>query len=270
MSPILWIATFCVAVCSGRTQVFTEQELRVNEGSDVRLPCTFSLSPEHRGHSFSVDWEFNQTVAIFFYLANHSTTQRGVSFVGDIWNNDACVLLHSVTRNHSGVYTCLVRPHHHGLIYRNSTTLTVLPYGSARGRMGPIHMSPEPQSSQWPLYAGCGAGLLALLLFVGVGLWTHWRHRKHPDTLREENEKTEAKTVDAQLPGKDKDTDCYVTLGKRCVPHPVSCSFKEESIYLTMHGDPCSSRPQNNRKGLPLEWCAEENLPAEVIYTSVV
>lgn len=132
MDCAVWtVIIFCVSAASrSRGCVLTDPANRVQEGSDVRLTCTFSTCPGPLDHTVHVTWEFNDTGVVFYY--DNQTFGQGphLELVGDILAGNFSVLLRSVTPQRAGTYTCLVRPLRSGVIYKNHTLLAVAPRAS--------------------------------------------------------------------------------------------------------------------------------------------
>ncbi|XP_035240528.1 uncharacterized protein LOC118209382 [Anguilla anguilla] len=259
MDCAVWtVIIFCVSAASrSRGCVLTDPANRVQEGSDVRLTCTFSTCPGPLDHTVHVTWEFNDTVVAFYYL--NQTGRSHLEYVGDILAGDFSVLLRSVTPQHAGTYTCLVRPSGSGFIYKNRTLLAVAPRGSGRRIM--VNSDPSVPLPLRLILGCCGAGLLVLAAGSMLGVGAYWRRGRGQWNTSRKNQGTPASTEE-KCPHKDKDQDCYVTLQRGKAPPPAS---KEESIYVTMHGRPVppglQAQPSPNRKGIPTEWCAQENPP---------
>ncbi|KAJ8256532.1 hypothetical protein COCON_G00186840 [Conger conger] len=259
MDSAVWtVLIFCVSSlgCS-RGCVRTDPAHRVQEGADVRLACTFSTCPGPLDHTVHVSWEFNDTDFVFFYYKNQSVGKwRNTEWVGDILTGDFSVILRSVTEQHTGTYTCSVRPLNSLVIYKNHTLLTVARNRSGRRFM--VNSAPVVSSLLWLILGSCaaGLGLLAAGCILGVGVY--WRRGQD----QQKNHGIPAPTEDTQRPHKNKDTDCYVTLQRGQAPPPVP---KEESIYITMHGRPVppamQSQQGHSRKAIPTVWYAQENPP---------
>nr|XP_015193427.1 PREDICTED: uncharacterized protein LOC107075738 isoform X1 [Lepisosteus oculatus]XP_015193428.1 PREDICTED: uncharacterized protein LOC107075738 isoform X1 [Lepisosteus oculatus] len=249
-------------VCSAGGVVFTVHELQATVGSDVRLPCTFSLTAGERSQDSSVEWEFQEKV-IFFYYQNHSIpSERWVSFIGNIGENDATILLRNVTAAHQGEYVCRLRPANSPLIYKNSTQLRVTSPVLAQGR---TILTPHAQAAQWPMYAGSVGGGFVLALALAFGLWAFQRAPCRHSNQGEGLSQSLTNAGDRN-PRNNKDSDCYVTLGRTCAPPPPPRPHAED-LYITMHRPPEElprpAQTPSNRKGLPAEWLALDSMHPE-------
>ncbi|XP_058866051.1 uncharacterized protein LOC131708071 [Acipenser ruthenus] len=272
---MLWLFHLAVLIvcCRAQPSVHTQPKVNVMEGSAALLPCTFTLGPGDRLQSINVDWENpNSTVIFYHYHHNFSvSTQKSVVFVGNISQNNASILLRDVRLMDEGNYLCLVRVGMNWI--KNGTELRV----RARGRMLEVPLSPPPPPlspappplSPAPLWPAVAGGLV-LVTVLALSLWRLQRARQQHTTHREDQRSVAVETCqDPKLesPGRDKDTDCYVTLPRNHLPKdppPLSCSATE-GIYLTMHTVQCVDGPRSERgrKGIPEEWCALETHPRE-------
>ncbi|XP_041090864.1 uncharacterized protein LOC121304006 [Polyodon spathula] len=261
---MLWIFHLAILTvcCRAQLSIHTQPEVDVTEGSTALLPCTFTLGPEERLQSTSVDWE-NQNNTVIFYHYHHNlsvATHDRVTFVGNISQNNASILLRDVRRTDEGDYLCLVRVGMNMVKNRSELRVRAL---RARGSLLEVPLNPSPPPlAPPPLWPAVAGGLAAGLVLVMVVLVLILRRQQQDTTLREDQRSSAVVACqDPESPRRDKDTDCYVTLPRNLLPKdppPLSCSTSE-GIYVTMYVN--GSRSERGRKGIPEEWCAVETHP---------
>ncbi|KAF3841211.1 hypothetical protein F7725_007073 [Dissostichus mawsoni] len=106
--------------------IYTEKEMEVANGTDVKLKCTFSSNHPVSAKSVTVSWNFralnsNSDESVFYYQEQPYPPMEGrfkghAVWSGDIMRKDVSITLHEVPPTFNGTFTCQVRnlPDVHG------------------------------------------------------------------------------------------------------------------------------------------------------------
>ncbi|XP_054649775.1 sodium channel subunit beta-2 isoform X2 [Dunckerocampus dactyliophorus] len=186
---LLMLLLLWVSGCSCM-EVIVPNKINVKNGTDIKIPCTFTSCYKIFAPKFVMNWTYQETVNDTEQMFMAYYKKRGmvalrfadrVMFAGNLEKNDLSITLLDVQEEDEGFYHCYVinppdRIHGHGVIKLNVFTKL-----------------PPPRDSTIAVVIGASVGGALALLILSMVVVKFLRHHLKQELISEEKIEEEGK-----------------------------------------------------------------------------